>query len=114
MPEVTKTEEMRRIVTSIRKIVRALRIASCLTDRTVGLSGAQLFVLQQLSQGEALSANDLAERTLTHQSSVSVVVSRLREKGLVIGHPSPNDGRCLALSLTEKRGESFIRCADCG
>ncbi len=69
-------------------------------EREAGVSGAQLFVLQQLAQAPAQSLNDLAERTRTHQSSVSVVVTRLVGRGLVSRRRSPEDGRRLALDLT--------------
>jgi DNA-binding MarR family transcriptional regulator len=73
----------RSVLDAIRRIVRALRESSRHAESHVGLSGAQLFVLQRLAGAPALSLNDLAARTLTHQSTVSVVVSRLVERGLV-------------------------------
>lgn len=47
-----------------------------------------------------MSVNDLAERTFTHQSSVSVVVQRLVDKGLVKREESAEDRRRVELSLT--------------
>jgi DNA-binding MarR family transcriptional regulator len=76
----------------------------------VGLSGAQLFVLQKLAVEPALSVNELAERTLTHQSSVSVVVQRLLAKGLVARRWSPEDGRRAVVSLT-RRGQALLKKA---
>jgi DNA-binding MarR family transcriptional regulator len=66
-----------RVLDSIRQIVRLLREGSRDSEERVGLSAAQLFVLQKLDPDEPLSLNELSARTLTHQSSVSVVVSRL-------------------------------------
>jgi len=55
--------------------VQALRVSSRAAERDVGLSAAQLFVLDRLAGADqALCVNELAQRTLTHQSSVSVVV----------------------------------------
>src|SRR5438105_2683545 len=76
----------------------------------LGLSAAQLFVLQELGKTPALSLNDLAERTDTDQSSVSVVVSRLVESGHVSRDRDPRDGRRLLLNLT-KSGRSIIQRA---
>jgi DNA-binding MarR family transcriptional regulator len=73
----------RAVLDAIRRIVRALRESSRHAESHVGLSGAQLFVLQRLAGAPALSLNELAARTLTHQSTVSVVVSRLVGRGLV-------------------------------
>jgi DNA-binding MarR family transcriptional regulator len=92
--------DSRSVLNSLRNIVRALRVSSRDAEKRVGLSGAQLFVLRQLNGNGPMSVNDLADRTLTHQSSVSVVVQRLVEKGLVARKNSPRDARRLELSLT--------------
>ena len=85
---------------AIRRIVRVLRQSSARTERELGLGGAQLFVLHQLAAGPAGSVNELAERTYTHQSSVSVVVRRLVEQGLVARRPGAKDARRRELRLT--------------
>ncbi|EKD42338.1 MAG: MarR family transcriptional regulator [uncultured bacterium] len=98
------------ILDSIRRIVKALRVSSKLAEKHLGISGAQLFVLQKLGDGSTLSINELARRTLTHQSSVSVVVSRLIERGLVLHRSSENDARKMDISLSAK-GHSFLKKA---
>jgi len=92
-----------RVLDSIRRIVRLLREGTRASEDAVGLSAAQLFVLQKLDPAVPLSLNELAARTLTHQSSVSVVVSRLVERGLVLRRPAADDARRLEL-LPTKRG----------
>jgi len=94
----------------IRRIVRALRESSRAAEKKVGLSGAQLFVLSQLASAKALSINELAARTLTHQSSVSVVVQRLVDQGLVEREPSATDARRVEIALT-RRGRATLRSA---
>ena len=105
-------EPVRVVVDSVRRIVRALRESSREAERKVGISGAQLFVLQQLAGGPAQSVSDLAERTLTHQSSVSVVVQRLVSVGLVARRPSRSDRRRTELRLTS-RGRHVLRFLKC-
>jgi DNA-binding MarR family transcriptional regulator len=90
----------RAVLDGIRLIVRALRESSRQAERVVGLSAAQLFVLQRLAGVPALSLNELAERTLTHQSSVSVVVAKLARLGLVARGRAAADARRLEISLT--------------
>jgi DNA-binding MarR family transcriptional regulator len=90
----------RAVLDSIRRIVRALRESSRSTERSIGLGAAQLFVLQRLAGAPAVSLNELAARTLTHQSSVSVVVSRLVRSGLVARTRAPADGRRVEITLT--------------
>lgn len=89
-----------RALDALRRVVQALRESSRIAERRFGLSGAQLFVLQKLAESSAISLNDLARLTHTHQSSVSAVVTRLVEKGLVRRLRSERDARMLKLTLT--------------
>ncbi|MDQ2889802.1 MAG: MarR family winged helix-turn-helix transcriptional regulator [Gemmatimonadota bacterium] len=52
--------------------------------------------------------NELAARTSTDQSSVSVVVSRLEAKGLAVRHTSPTDARRTHVAITE-RGVALMK-----
>ena len=90
----------RSILDSLRRVVAALRVSAVAAEREGGLSAAQLFVLHRLGESPASSLNELAARTHTHQSSVSVVVRRLVERGLVERGPSAEDGRRLELRLS--------------
>src|SRR5581483_2006993 len=105
-----RSEETQEILDSFRRIVRALRESSRAAEQRVGLSGAQLFVMLALKREPQLSINELAERTRTHQSTVSVVVSRLVERGLVTRTPSAVDGRKLVLALTAE-GRALLKRA---
>jgi DNA-binding MarR family transcriptional regulator len=94
------SDDIRRILDSIRQIVQVLRLSAAQTTKQLGLSAAQLFVLHKLGDGQAISVNELARRTHTHQSSVSVVIQRLVELKLVRRERSQTDGRQLNLSIT--------------
>jgi len=98
----------RPVLDQIRRLVQSLRLAAQKAERQVGLSSAQLFVLQKLSEARAQSVNELATRTATDQSSVSVVLARLTERGLVARRVDPKDRRRVRLSLTA-RGRALLR-----
>src|SRR5919198_6535518 len=85
--------EVVTVIDALRAINQKLRHAERLAEQRLGISGAQLLVLQELATAPAQSLGDLADRTFTHHSSVSVLVSRLVESGLVIREPSPEDTR---------------------
>lgn len=85
----------------IRHIFKALRVSSSQFEKELGLSAAQIFVLKKLKEEPGLSINDLALRTTTHQSSVSVVVKKLEEQGLVSRAISKEDSRRVVVSLTQ-------------
>ncbi|OYV72460.1 MAG: hypothetical protein B7Z72_04730, partial [Gemmatimonadetes bacterium 21-71-4] len=90
---------------AVRAIVRALRVSSRMIEGRMGISGAQLFVMQQLADRPAHSMNELADRTATHQSSVSVVVRRLVDHGYVSRTTADSDRRRVELALTDKGRE---------
>jgi DNA-binding MarR family transcriptional regulator len=94
---------------ALRRIVRSLRLTARDAERSAGISGAQLFVLQSLAEEHASSLNDLADRTLTDQSSVSVVVRRLTDRKLVARKSSPEDARRIELSLTSAGRRLLMR-----
>lgn len=92
--------ETQEILDSIRRIVQGLRVSSRMAEKRAGVSGAQLFVLQALAQSKGLSINELAARTQTHQSSVSAVVTKLEERGLILRSRDPRDARRMSLQLS--------------
>jgi DNA-binding MarR family transcriptional regulator len=102
--------DLRQIMDDLRHIVRALRVSSRGTEKRLGISGAQLFVLQRLAEARPVSLGQLAERTHTDPSSVSVVVSRLVQRGLVLRAPSEEDARRAEVRLTS-RGRALAKRA---
>ncbi|HEX8792004.1 MAG TPA: MarR family transcriptional regulator [Polyangiaceae bacterium] len=107
-----RSESIRAVMDGLRRIVGDLRLSAREAERGAGISGAQLFVLQTLSESSAQSLNDLADRTLTDQSSVSVVVKRLVERKLVTRKPSEEDGRRVELALTAAGRRLLARCPE--
>jgi DNA-binding MarR family transcriptional regulator len=85
---------------AIRALVGALTRSARSVERKTGVTTAQLFVLRQLAASETLSLSEIADRTLTRQSTVSVVVTRLVAQGLVRRDRAADDRRRLELSLT--------------
>jgi DNA-binding MarR family transcriptional regulator len=96
-PRAARTRE---VLDAFRRIVQALRESSRLAESRVGLSGAQLFVLRTVVESPGLSLNELAERTRTHQSSVSAVVTRLAREGLVEKRTADEDARRVEIRLS--------------
>jgi MarR family transcriptional regulator, lower aerobic nicotinate degradation pathway regulator len=93
--------DSQRVLDAIRRLVRLLRLTDRAAQSELGLSGAQLFVLHELGKTPSLSLSELAERTRTDQSSVSVVVTRLVDGGYMTRDRDKRDGRRLVLNLTK-------------
>jgi DNA-binding MarR family transcriptional regulator len=99
-----------RAMTALRRLVRALRVSTAAVQRASGISGAQLFVLRALVERPGQSLQDLVARTLTSQSTVSEVVARLVQRGLVARRAASEDGRRAVLSPTAA-GRALLRTA---
>ncbi len=98
------------VMDDIRRIVRALHTASSQSQRDLGVSAAQLFVLRQMAVKAGQSMGDIAQRTRTSQSSVSEVVARLVRRGLVARQAASDDRRRAVLTLTPA-GREVLRSA---
>ena len=91
----------------LRRLVHGLRTSAYAVERELGISGAQLFVLRELEAEPGCSIRRLSDRTLTDPSSVSTVVARLVERGLVTRTQDVVDARksCLVVS---KKGSNLL------
>ena len=108
--ETPRPKTADRAMGHLRTLIRALRVASSASDRTVGVTAAQLFVLRQVAAEPGQSVNDLARRTLTTQSSVSEVLARLVDQGLITRRVASDDRRRAELSVTP-RGSMVLSSA---
>ena len=105
---VKTAPEVRATLDAFRRIVQALRVGRE-GRRASAVSGAQLFALQQIADHPDASVGDIAARTFTHQSSVSVVIQRLVEAQLVAKVPAQDDRRRTRLTLTAKGRRALAR-----
>jgi MarR family transcriptional regulator, organic hydroperoxide resistance regulator len=99
-----------RAVSALRSVIRAFNVVTKKLERRFGLSGSQLEVLECLHQHPGLSLSDLATRSLTDQSTMSIVVGRLVDRGLVAREQVEDDRRRARLSLTGE-GEALLATA---
>jgi DNA-binding MarR family transcriptional regulator len=91
-----------RIVQGLRRVVRALEAFSSEVYRTYGLTAPQLWALKTLQRKGPLSAGRLAEALAVHQSSLSVLIARLEQRGLVRRVRPRQDRRIVELALTSR------------
>ena len=101
-------DDAERAMTALRRLVRAIRIATATVQRRSGITGAQLFVLRSLVDRPGQSMGDLVAGTLTTQSTVSGVVARLVAHGLVARRAAAEDRRRAVLDPTPA-GRALVR-----
>jgi DNA-binding MarR family transcriptional regulator len=95
---------------ALRAVVRAIHRSGPAVERGIGISGAQLFALQQLGSAPAASVGELAERIGTHQSSASTVLAQLAARGLVERRTGTHDARRTEIAITEA-GRALLAAA---
>lgn len=106
-PRASPKNATARAVDCIRRLVNALGESARTVEQRTGLTNAQLFLLRQLAREQELTINELAERALTQQSTVSLLVRRLEQSGYVQRTRSRDDGRRVCVALTA-RGRTII------
>jgi DNA-binding MarR family transcriptional regulator len=96
-----------RAMNSLRRLVSALRTSGA--GAFPGLSVAQQFALRIIGREPGLSMSDLARATATAPSTVSEVVVRLVDRGLVRRAKDGTDQRRVRLALTTSGTATFER-----
>lgn len=107
----TLPDDTTRVLDALRRIVRFLRMPAQ-SARASEVSAAQFFVLAQLKDAPAPSIRALAERTMSDPSSVSVVVAKLVQQGLVARTADDADARRAGLSLTPRGRKLLARAPE--
>ncbi len=71
-------------------------------EETCGVTGSQLWILQEVEKMPDIGVSELAERLAIHQSTGSLLVEKLVTHGLIIKERSKEDQRRVGLRLTEE------------
>lgn len=90
------------VLQRFRVLIRAAQRHSQWVEKRTGLSGAQLWVLQELAEVPGLRVGELADCMALHQSTASNLVDKLETGGLLRRERTAADQRVVKLYLTEK------------
>ena len=71
-------------------------------ERTCGVTGSQLWVMQEVANTPDIGISKLAERLSIHQSTCSQLVEKLVARNLISKERSKEDQRRVGLRLTEE------------
>jgi MarR family transcriptional regulator for hemolysin len=97
MPNIPVTLE---IGVNITDVARMLRTYADQRARQLGISRAQWVVLMRLDRSEGLKQSELAEILDLQPISLTRLLDRLADNGLIERRPDPNDRRANQLYLT--------------
>ena len=96
MPELAISRE---IAVNLMDVARMLRTYADQRARQFGISRAQWVVLMRLDRSEGLKQSELAEILDLQPISLTRLLDRLAENGLIERRPDPNDRRANQLYL---------------
>lgn len=88
------------IVIALRRIIRAVDRHSKVLAQKFGLTGPQILVLQEIVRMDTVAIGDLADRVHLSQGTVSEILDRLADRGLVNRERSTEDRRRVDCSAT--------------
>src|SRR5262245_21982391 len=96
-PALGPTLDFMRLLWAIE---HALQAASKRMETTLGITGPQRVALRVIGQCPGLSAKQLAHTLQLHPSTITGVLRRLEDRGLIRRRDDPADGRSVRLSTT--------------
>lgn len=70
-------------------------------EQSCGVTGSQLWILQEVARTPDIGVSELAERLSIHQSTCSILVEKLVTRGLAIKERGKEDQRRVGLCVTE-------------
>ncbi|WP_187359975.1 MarR family winged helix-turn-helix transcriptional regulator [Chitinolyticbacter meiyuanensis] len=100
MPTATP-ETALAVLQQFRLVVSAMQGQYQRMHRQTGLSGAQLWFLQEIASEPGLTLGQVAQRLAIHQSTASNQLEKLVRRGLVLRNKQAVDRRVTRLQLTE-------------
>lgn len=89
------------VLQRFRVLIRTAQRHSQWIERKSGVTGAQLWALQELSEADGLRVGELAAKMALHQSTASNMVDKLESAQLLRKERTSADQRVVRLYLTE-------------
>jgi DNA-binding MarR family transcriptional regulator len=98
----SKNQRSVQVLKKFRIIFGSVRQHFRDVEETCGVTGSQLWILQEVEKMPGIGVSELAERLAIHQSTCSLLVEKLVTHGLIIKERSKEDQRRVGLRLTEE------------
>jgi DNA-binding MarR family transcriptional regulator len=98
------------VLVSLRRIIRAMDLHSKQLVKNTGLTTAQLLLMQAVKKDSSVTIGHLADDIHLSQATVTTILDRLQERGLLHRESSTSDKRKVHVKLTEK-GLSILKNA---
>jgi len=106
---IFEQEPLTRLVGLVTGIAWKIQRIAERALRTHGLTYAQFGVLTAISEKDARTQRELAERMETDSNTVMVICDSLEKKGLAARCQDPSDRRVRRISMTVRGGRVFTK-----
>jgi DNA-binding MarR family transcriptional regulator len=98
------------VLKKLRMVIRAAQRHSTWIEKQCGLSGAQLWIMQELFEAPGLRVGEIADRLAIHQTTASNLVRQLESHGYLVKVRDSHDKRVVKLMLSEQ-GRALLASA---
>ena len=100
MSKRSKSQLSLQVLKKFRVIYGSVRQHFREVEQNCGVTGSQLWILQEVAKAPDIGVSELAERLSIHQSTGSQLVEKVVARGLIIKERSKEDQRRVGLRLT--------------
>lgn len=104
-PETLPPATPLSVLQRFRVVIRTAQRHSQWIERQSGVTGAQLWAMQELSEKPGLRVGELANLMALHQSTASNMIDKLETGGILRKERNSADQRVVRLFLTDKGTE---------
>lgn len=101
-PSAKEDASRLEILKKLRVVIRAAQRHSLWIEKQCGVSGAQLWIMQELHENSGLRVGELAKKLAIHQTTTSNLLDALEKRGYVVKTRDAKDQRVVKVKLTEE------------
>jgi DNA-binding MarR family transcriptional regulator len=98
---INRMDQIDAVLIALRKVIRATDLHSKYLAKNTGLTTAQLLILQSIQNMGEVSIGEISKKISLSQATVTSILDRLADKGLVYRERSTKDKRKVHAYLTE-------------
>lgn len=93
----------------LRIVIRAAQRHSAWIEKQCGVTGAQLWIMQELHESPGMRVGEIAHRLAIHQTTVSNLIESLEKRQYVVKQRDPRDQRAVQLMLSAAGEELLLQ-----
>ena len=94
-------EKYDELLISIRKVIRAIDLHSKQLNKSSGLTGPQLLIMQEIARVKGVTASQIAKQINLSAATVTNILDRLEKRNLIDRVRNSTDKRRVSLFLSE-------------